>query len=85
MPDEMVQQMIVRAVQQTFDVWAREHPSLSTVIDRITLTERAATSIRQSDEFRQAVSAYHAGRNELDLLNRLLDLAGPVVAALLTM
>jgi len=53
------------------------------VIDRISLTDRAVESLRDSDEFRQAVAAYHRGMSETDLLNKLLDLAGPVVSRLL--
>ena len=83
MANENVEQVIVRAVQRAYDAWAAEHPSLAAVIDRITLTERSVESLRGSPEFREAVEVYHASRNELDLLNRLIDLAGPVLAAIL--
>ena len=83
MSDDTVQQAVAQAVGQAFDLWAVEHPSLAAVIDRITLTQRAAESLRDSDEFRQAVAAYHQGLCEADLLNKLLDLAGPIISRLL--
>ena len=83
MADELVQQVVVRAVQQAYDKWAIEHPSLAAVIDRITLTERATESLRTGDEFRAAVAAYHESRSELALLGRLSELAGPIVQSIL--
>jgi len=83
MTDEIVQQTVVRAVQRAYEQWRQEHPSLAAVIDRITLTERAVESLRDSPEYRQAVAAYNRGLGEVDLLNRLIDLAGPVIAAIL--
>ena len=83
MTDEIVQQTVVRAVQRAYEEWQQEHPSLAAVIDRITLTERAVESLRDSPEYRQAVAAYNRGLGEADLLNRLMDLAGPVIAAIL--
>ena len=52
------------------------------MIDRIALTEQAAQSLRSSDDYRKAVADYHQGLAESDLLNRLLDLAGPIITAL---
>ncbi len=83
MADESVEQAVVRAVQQAYDAWALEHPSLAAVIDRITLTERAIESLRDSNEFRQAVQAYHESQSEFNLLSKLIDLAGPIVASIL--
>ena len=85
MPNDIVRELVVRAVQQAFDAWAIEHPSLSGVIDRIELTQQAAESLRNSEAYRAAVEAYHRSRGELDLLNRLLDLAAPAIAGIVGM
>jgi len=84
MSEQAVQSAVERAVGQAFDRWANEHPSLAAVIDRIMVTDRAVESLRESDEYRQAVTAYHNGMSENDMLNKLLDLAGPVISRLLT-
>jgi len=78
-----VQQAVVRAVQRAYDAWALEHPSLAAVIDRISLTERAVERLRDSQEYRDAVGAYHRSRSELELLNKLTELAAPFVQAIL--
>lgn len=83
MASEIIQQIVVRAIQQAYDKWADEHPSLAAVIDRITLTEHAAESLRTSDEYRNAVAAYHESKSELALLQQLIELAGPIVQAIL--
>lgn len=83
MASEVIEQLVVRAVQQAYDAWAAQHPSLAAVIDRIALTQQAAQSLRNSEDYRNAVADFHAGLAEADLLNRLLDLAGPIVTGLL--
>jgi hypothetical protein len=83
MANELIEQAVARAVQQTYDAWAAQHPSLAAVIDRIALTTQAAQSIRDSAEYKQAVADFHQGLAETDLLNRLLDLAGPILAGIL--
>lgn len=83
MADEIVTQTVARAVQQAYEDWAVEHPSLADVINRITVTGRAVESLRNGEDFRRAVAAYHQGRNELELLNRLIELAGPIVRGIL--
>ncbi len=83
MSDEIVQQTIVRAVQRAYDGWAGEHPSLAAVIDRISLTESAVESLKDSTEYQQAIAAYHRDMSDANLLNRLVELAGPIVTAML--
>lgn len=83
MTDEVVNQTVAKAVERTYDDWATEHPSLAAVIDRITLTKHVVESLRDSQEYRDAIAAYQRGLNETDLLQRLMDLAGPVLTALL--
>lgn len=83
MASELMEQLVVRAVQQAYDAWAGQHPGLAAVIDRIALTQQAAQSLRDSEDYRKAVADYHQGLAESDLLGRLLDLAGPIVTALL--
>lgn len=83
MENESVQQLVVRAVQQSYDVWAQSHPCLASVIDRIELTQQAVESLRETQAYRDAVDAYYDSRGELDLLNRLIDLAGPILTSIL--
>lgn len=83
MANETVQQTVVRAVQQAYDAWAAEHPSLAAVIDRIELTNHAVESLRDTEDYRKAVAAYQTGMNELDLINKLIDLAGPIIQSIL--
>ena len=83
MANEIVEQVVVRAVQQAYDAWAAEHPSLAAVIDQISLTERSVESLRNSDSYRQAVAKYQQSRSELELLQSMLELAGPIVSSIL--
>jgi hypothetical protein len=79
MESEPIQQIVVRAVQQAYDAWAVEHPTLASVIDRIELTQQAVESLRQTQAYRDAVDAYHQSQGDVNLLNRLLELAGPIL------
>ncbi len=83
MTEEKVNELVAAAVGKKFEEWAAEHPSLAAVIDRIRLTEHAVASLRQSEQYRQAVAAYHRDRNELGFLSELAELIGPVLQALL--
>jgi len=86
MTDEQIKQInefIERATEQAFDYWAVEHPSLAAVINRIRLTERTAQSLRQSPEYRQALAAYRKGRDELAFFARLIELAEPILRAVI--
>ncbi len=83
MANEIIEQAVARAVQQAYDAWAAEHPSLAGVIDWITVTQQVASSIRDTDEFRQAVSDYHQSLAEADLVSRLLDIAGAALNRIL--
>ena len=83
MASERIEHLVTQAVQQAYDVWAAQHPSLAAVIDRIALTEQAAQSLRTSADYRKAVADFHRGLAEVDLLNRLLDLVAPIIAGLL--
>jgi len=81
--NEAVRSAVAAAVGQAYDAWAAEHPSLAAVIDRLTVTQRTAESLRTSQEFRDAVAGFHRGSGELELLNKLVDLAGPILTNLL--
>ncbi len=83
MNDKKVTELVAAAVGQRFDEWARQHPSLAAVIDRISLTERTVQSLRDSAEYRDAVAAYHQDMNELAFLAQIADLAGPILHAIL--
>ncbi len=84
MADELVEQILVRATQRAYDGWAVEHPSLAAVIDRITLTQRSIEPLRESEQYKQAVESYQRGRNELELLNKLTEIAGPIIQKILS-
>jgi len=81
--EKEVQNAVAKATQQAYWDWAAAHPSLAAVIDQITLTDRAVERLRTTTEYHQAVAAYYEGRNELDLLNQLVALAGPILQSLL--
>ena len=83
MTDDLVPQAVARAVGQAYDNWAAQHPSLSAVIDHIAVTDRTIESLRDSDQFRQAVAGYHQGMSEVELLDRLTGLAETVLVGLL--
>jgi len=83
MTDELVEQIVVSAVQRAYDDWAVEHPSLAAVIDQVSLTARAAESLRESPEYAQAVTEYHQGRSHLTLLEQFVGLAGQVLKTIL--
>jgi len=78
-----VQQIAVRAVQQAYDAWAAEHPSLASVIDRIELTQQALESLHSSRAHRDAVDAYYRACDGPELLRQLTELAKPIIAAIL--
>jgi hypothetical protein len=83
MASEEIEQVIVRAVEQAYDAWAAQHPTLAAVIDRISVTHQTVESLRASEDYRQAVADFHQGMAEADLLNRLIDLAAPLLTSLL--
>lgn len=83
MANEIVESTVQRAVRQAYADWSVEHPNLAAVIDQIVITERSSERLRETDEYTQAVAAFHDSRNELDLFNRLLSLAGPIIQQLL--
>jgi len=83
MTDEIVRDTVAQAVEQAYEDWASEHPSLAAVIDRTAFARRAAESLRNSDDYRQAVAGYHRGMSESDLLARLTELVSPILSALL--
>ncbi|MBN1942717.1 MAG: hypothetical protein JW849_05415 [Phycisphaerae bacterium] len=83
MENDIVQSAVQQAVRQAYADWAVEHPNLAAVIDRIVIFERSAERLRETDEYKQAVAGYHESRNELDLFNQLLALAGPILQQLL--
>jgi hypothetical protein len=78
-----VRQLVVQAVGRAYDDWAKEHPNLAGAIDRLSVTQRVAESLRASPEYRDALEAYARDRSQLAFLNRLIELAAPVLAALL--
>ena len=78
MTNEIVEQCVIRAVGRAYSDWAVEHPSLARVIDRIAVTQRVSESLRETPEFQSAVDAFGSARSELDLLNRLTELAAPL-------
>ncbi len=80
---QTIQSAVQQATQQAYGEWATAHPSLASVIDRVVLTERTAESIRQSSEFKQALAGFYESQNELDLVNKLIDLAGPILQKVL--
>jgi len=83
MTEDTVQQIVTKAVQQTYEDWATEHPSLAGVIDGIVLTERTVESLRDSEQYRSAIADYQEARIESNLFNRILDLAGPILQTIL--
>lgn len=82
MSDERIEAAVAQAVSQAYESWAVEHPSLATVINRMSISEQAATSLRQSPEFRQAVIDFGKSRSELAFLGQLLELAAPILRGL---
>ena len=83
MASDVVEQVVSRAVGESYAAWAKSHPSLAAVIDRVALTERVVESLRDSTEYRAAVAEFYRARSELELLSRLADLAAPVIDRLL--
>jgi hypothetical protein len=83
MSDPRIEQIISSAVGAAFDAWAVEHPGLAAAIDRLNFSDSVVESLRKSPQYRQALEEYRKSNLELDLLNRLVELAGPIVTALL--
>lgn len=75
--------IVEQAVGEAFDKWSAAHPSLAAVIDKSLLMERTADSLRQSDEYRQAIKDYQAGHEEMNILGSLIDLAEKFLPILL--
>jgi hypothetical protein len=82
-PNPTLRAALETATSQAYETWAKQHPSVARFLDRITVLENIATRLRDSDEYRQAVAGYHEGKNELDLLQQLITLAGPLIGKLL--
>ena len=75
--------VVAQAVGEAFDNWAAAHPSLAAVIDRSLLIDRTTESLRQSDEYKQAIKDYHDSREEMNILGSLIDLAEKFLPLLL--
>jgi len=76
-------QIVAQAVHQAYEDWAAQHPTLAGVINHTTLTYRTVERLRDSEEYRNALDAYHRSGNETALLKQLSDLAGPILLSLL--
>ena len=83
MTDEAIRTAVAQAVTKAYRDWAWQHPNLSEAIDRTGVIGTASQSLRQSPQFAEAVSAYHRARCELDLVAELVELARPILAAML--
>lgn len=83
MSDENVQSAVAQAVSQAYETWAAEHPTLAAVIDRLALTQQTADSLRQSPEYKQAVTDFGKAQSELTLVSQLVELAGPIIRGIL--
>lgn len=81
--DHTIEALVEQAVEQAYAIWSASHPSLAAVLNRLSLQERTATSLRESDAYHQAIDAYQDARNETKLLGQLLDLAGTILPTLL--
>ncbi|MCK5113647.1 MAG: hypothetical protein KAR11_02660 [Phycisphaerae bacterium] len=53
------------------------------MIDGIILTERTVELLRDSEQYREALDEYQEARSELNLFNRVLSLAGPILQTIL--
>lgn len=82
-PNPTLRAALETATSQAYETWAKQHPSLARFIDRITIMESITTRLRDTDEYRQAIADYHEGKDELDLLQQLITIAGPLVGKLL--
>jgi hypothetical protein len=74
-----LEKAVEEAVDMAWDQWASEHPALARVIGGLTQKERMVELIRDSDEFRQAKEDYVQGRIEIDVVGKLVNLAGTVL------
>ncbi len=75
--------IVAQAVAEAFDTWAQSHPSLAAVIDKALLMERTTESLRQSDEYKQAIKDYADSREEMNILGNLVDLAEQILPLLI--
>lgn len=83
MTQERIEELVAQAVNKAYDAWAVEHPTLASLIDQINLTTQTVQRLRESPEYRDAVTAYRQSDDELDFLNNLLNLAVPVLTSIL--
>lgn len=83
MNQQRIDDLVAAAVGRSFQDWAGEHPALATVIDGVALTDRVVDSLRQSPEYQQALADFYRDQNDLNLLNQLVQLAGPILSRLL--
>jgi len=81
--DNQINDLVSRAVGRQYELWAAEHPSLASVIDHVELSQQTAERLRETPAYWQAVNEFHTSRNELALLNRLLELTGPILRGIL--
>lgn len=81
--DPTLRAALETATSQAYEIWAKQHPFVARFVDRITITDSIATRLRDTDEYRKAITGYHEGENELDLLQQLIALAGPLIGKLL--
>jgi capsid protein len=83
--NDLVSRTVEQAVEQAWADWAALHPNLAGVINRMVITQRTVTKLRESDAFARAVADYYRSRNEMNLLNELLAQARPLLGSLLSL
>lgn len=78
-----VQLIVEKAVAQSYETWASQHPSLAAVIDQVKVNARVVEAIRLTPEYQAAVETYIQGRIEIDLLNNVVKLVDQMLPMVL--
>lgn len=78
-----VRSSIEHAAQIAWDKWAATNPNLAEAIEQIDVRDRLIQSIQDDPRFDAASKQYHIDQLHWEFLNRVIEIASPILNSVL--